>query len=121
MAFRILADGVLVLHLAFILFVIFGGLLVARWPRVAWLHLPAVAWGAWVEFAGWVCPLTPLENWLRRRGGLPGYASAFVEHYLLPLLYPATLTRGLQCALGAAALLINAAVYVLVLRHRAPR
>ena len=94
MGFRIFADATVVLHLGFVLFVIFGGLLVARCPWIAWIHLPSAAWGAWVEFAGWVCPLTPLENWLRQQGGGPGYTSSFIEHYLMPILLPIlSLTR----------------------------
>ena len=121
MALRILADATVVLHFAFVLFVIFGGLLVAWRPWVAWLHLPAASWGAWVELAGWVCPLTPLENWLRREGGEPTYTSSFVERYLLPILYPASLTPELQWVLGGLVLAVNAVVYFAVLRHRARR
>ena len=119
MVFRFLADLTVVLHAAFVVFVIFGGVLVVRWPRVAWLHLPAVAWGAWIEFAGWLCPLTPLENRLRARSGGPEYTSSFIEHYLTPLLYPAALSRDLQYALGALVLIINAVVYAFVLGRRA--
>ena len=82
MAFRLLADATVVAHLAFVLFVVAGGLLVLRWPRVAWAHVPAVAWGAWVEFAGWICPLTPLENWLRARGGQTAYTASFIDQYV---------------------------------------
>ena len=92
MIYRLLADAVVLLHLAFVFFVFLGGLLVLRRPRLLWVHLPAVAWGAWVEFTGRVCPLTPLENWLRRRGGGPGYASDFIEHYIEPFLYPPLLS-----------------------------
>jgi uncharacterized protein DUF2784 len=119
MAFWILADATVVLHLAFVVFALLGGLLALRWPRVAWVHVPAAAWGAWVEFAGWICPLTPLENWLRRHGGEAGYPSTFVEHYLMPLLYPASLSRELQWGLGGIVLLANAAAYTLVVRRRA--
>ena len=119
MAFRLLADATLVLHLLFVAFVVCGGLLVLRWPRMAWAHLPAAAWGASVEFAGWICPLTPLENWLRRRGGQQAYSSSFVEEYLLPLLYPPTLSRESQWVLGGIVLLANALVYAVVLRHSA--
>ena len=119
MAFRVLADVTVLLHLAFVVFLVLGGLLVARWPSAAWVHLPAAAWGAWVEFAGWFCPLTPLENWLRTQGGAPAYTSGFIEHYLIPLLYPSSLSRELQYALGALVLLINAVVYAAVLRRRA--
>jgi hypothetical protein len=118
-AFRLLADATLVLHLLFVAFVVCGGLLVLRWPRMAWAHLPAAAWGASVEFAGWICPLTPLENWLRRRGGQQAYSSSFVEEYLLPLLYPPTLSRESQWVLGGIVLLANALVYAVVLRHSA--
>lgn len=89
MAYRILADATVVLHFAFLLFAVFGGLLVGWRPWVAWLHLPAASWGVCVEFTGWVCPLTPLENWLRERGGGPTYTAPFVEHHILPILYPA--------------------------------
>ena len=119
MALRVLADVTVVVHLAFVAFVMLGGLLALRWPAAAWLHVPAAAWGAWVELAGWVCPLTPLENWLRREGGAPVYTSGFVEHYLLPLLYPTSLSRELQLALAACVLLVNAGIYAVVLRRRA--
>ena len=117
MTFRILADATVVLHLAFVLFVVLGGLIVARWRWVAWAHLPAAAWAAWVEFVGLVCPLTPLENWLREQSGGIAYSSGFIEHYLLPVLYPASLSRELQWALGGVVLLINAGVYLVVFRR----
>ena len=115
---RLLADTVVALHLAFILFVVGGGLLVLwrRWWAV--LHLPAVAWGAWTEFTGTLCPLTPWEQALRRQAGEAGYAGGFVEHYIVPLIYPATLTPRLQLALGAFVLLLNAAVYLGAWRWR---
>jgi len=106
-----LADTVVVVHLMFVLFVIGGGFLVLKVTRLAWLHLPAVAWGAAIEFGGWICPLTPLENWLRARGLGTPYQGGFMEHYLLPLLYPAALTREFQAALGAAVVLLNTFVY----------
>lgn len=112
------ADAVLALHLAFILFVLLGGLLALRWRPVIWCHLPAAAWGALTELTGWICPLTPLETWLRRRAGMGGYEGGFVEHYLLPLIYPAHLTRELQIALGLMVILLNAAVYARVLSRR---
>ncbi len=121
MAFRILADATVVLHLAFVVFVLLGGLLVLRRPQVAWVHLPAAAWGAWVEFAGAVCPLTPFENWLREQGGGVAYSSGFIEHYLLPILYPASLSRELEWALGGMVLLVNAVVYIVVLGRRTQR
>ena len=117
MLFRFLADATVALHLAFVVFVLLGGALVLRWPRMAWVHLPSAAWGAWIEFAGWVCPLTPLENWLRQQGGGPAYTASFVEHYLVPVLYPSMLSRELQWALGGVVLLVNAAVYLAVLRR----
>jgi hypothetical protein len=115
---RVLADGVVLLHLAFVVFALLGGLGVPRWPRLAWLHLPAVGWAALVEIAGWPCPLTPLENELRRAAGAAGYTGGFLEHYALALLYPAGLTRGLQVALGAAVLAVNVAVYGWAWRRR---
>lgn len=113
-----LADLVVVLHFCFVLFVLFGGVLALRWPRVAWVHLPAAAWGALIEFAGWICPLTPLENWLRRQGGIAGYEGGFVEHYVLPVLYPGALTRNIQLVLGVIVLLLNILIYRHVLRRR---
>jgi hypothetical protein len=113
---RFLADLTVVLHLTFVIFVVLGGLLVVRWPRLVWAHLPAAAWGAWVEFAGWVCPLTPLENWLRMQGGDSSYPSSFIEHYLIPLLYPASLSRELQYVLGTFVVLVNAVIYATILR-----
>jgi hypothetical protein len=118
MVFRILADATVVLHFVFILFVLLGGVLVAHWPRAAWIHLPAAGWGAFVEFAGWICPLTPLENWLRRHGGGPAYTTSFVEYYLVPVLYPSSLPRELQWGLGGLVLVVNVAVYLVVLRRR---
>jgi len=121
MWFRFLADLTVIVHLAFVLFVVFGGLLVLRWRRVAWLHLPAAVWGAWIEFAGWLCPLTPLENWLRERGGRPAYTSSFVERYIIPTLYPDSLSREVQWVLGGLVLLVNGLVYLMVLRRRLNR
>ena len=114
-----LANLVLALHAAFIAFVALGGLLVARWPRTAWLHLPAVAWGAGISFAGAICPLTPLENALRDVAGHGGYAGGFIEHYLLAFIYPDGLTRAAQIGLGVAALVVNALAYAWEWRRRA--
>ena len=113
------ADAIVALHFAFVLFVVLGASLVLRWPRVAWIHVPAVIWGALVEFTGWICPLTPLENRLRRRAGETGYQGDFIAHYVLPMLYPNGLTRQDQLVLGGAALAINIAIYTLAfVRHR---
>ena len=106
-----LADLVLCIHVGFVFFVIFGGLLVLKWRWIAWLHLPAAVWGAVVEFTGWICPLTPLENWLREKGGKASYRSDFIAQYLLPVLYPEDLTRDLQLLLGTGVVVLNAAVY----------
>jgi len=117
MLYRVAADGVLVLHFAFVLFALLGGLVVLRVPGFAWLHLPAVAWGAFVEFSGRICPLTPLEVALRQAAGDAGYAGDFLEHYIVAILYPDGLTRGLQILFGAAVLLVNVAIYAAVLRR----
>lgn len=119
MPHRLLADALVVVHLAFVLFVVLGGLLALRWPRAAWVHLPAAAWGAWIEWAGWICPLTPLENRLRQRGGQSGYETTFVEQYIVPVLYPPGLSRETQWVLGALVVAVNVAVYLWVLRRRA--
>ncbi len=114
-----LADGVVAVHFLFLLFVVLGGLLALRWPRIAWMHVPCAVWGALIEFAGIICPLTPLEQWLRARGGERPYAGGFIAHYIMPVLYPSGLTRTLQLVLGAAVVLLNAAVYwQVVRRHR---
>lgn len=112
------ADLLVLLHFGFVLFVGLGGLLVLRWPRVAWLHVPAALWGIAIEFAGWVCPLTPLEQQLRLAAGLASYQGGFIEHYILPLLYPVGLTRSMQWMLGLAVLLINGGIYGYLLYKR---
>ena len=118
---RLAADLVVLLHLGFILFVVFGGLGVLRHPRLAWLHLPAAAWGALVELMGLYCPLTELENALRRAGAEQGYTDSFIEHYLLPVIYPAGLTPRLQLILGLGVLLLNGGLYGWLLwRHYRP-
>ena len=114
--FSAAADLVVVAHATFVVFVVVGGLLVVRWPRLAWVHLPASAWGVLIEFAGWVCPLTPLEHYLRQRSGGSAYQGEFIEHYVLSLLYPAHLTRGGQICLAAFALIVNMFVYWQVIR-----
>ena len=118
MNYRLLADLALIVHAAFVAFVVFGWAFVL-WKRwFAWLHLPAVAWGAWIEFSGGICPLTPLENRWLRLAGEEGYPGGFIEHYLLAALYPEGLTRGIQVALGTAALAINAAAYARIAWRR---
>lgn len=121
MLYRILADAVVVLHFGFVLFVVLGGLFALRWPRAAWVHLPAALWGAGIEFAGGICPLTPLEIHLRRLGGEAGYAGGFVEHYVLPVLYPAALSRDIQYVLGGIVIGLNLLIYVIVFRRCSAR
>ncbi len=111
MIYECLADFVVLVHFAFVLFVIVGGLLALKWRRVIWIHLPCVLWGALNEFFGWICPLTPLENWLREAGGRAGYQASFVEHYILPILYPAALTRAMQIILGLKVVAVNVMIY----------
>ncbi|HYA65945.1 MAG TPA: DUF2784 domain-containing protein [Burkholderiaceae bacterium] len=115
------ADVILLAHAAFILFVVLGGLLVLRFRKLKWIHLAAVAWGAMIEFSGWICPLTPLENMLRRSAGAKGYSGGFFEHYVLALIYPSDLSRQLQVVLGLAVLGLNALIYGLLLRRRSVR
>jgi hypothetical protein len=107
-----LADLVVTLHLAFVLFVGLGGLLVLRWRWVAWLHVPAAVWGVWIEFSGRICPLTPLENQYRQLGGAAGYEGGFIAHYILPALYPHGLTRTAQVVLGVAVAAFNVWLYI---------
>ena len=121
MGWRLAADALVVIHLGFILFVLFGGLLLLRWPRLLWLHLPAVAWGATVEFFHLLCSLTPWENQLRQAAGDAGYEGGFIEHYLIPVIYPAGLTPQVQLWLGGFVVLINVAVYAYLLLVRCKR
>jgi hypothetical protein len=111
MLYRLLADLIVVVHFSFMLFVVAGGALVLRWPKVAWVHVPALIWGALIEFFGWVCPLTPLEVALRHRGGEAAYTGGFIAHYLVSVLYPEGLTRGIQVGLGVLVLALNGVVY----------
>ena len=111
MPYGFLAGVVVLIHLLFVLFVVLGGLLVLRWPKAAYVHLPAAAWGAAIEFAGFICPLTPLENSLRRHAGASSYSTGFIEHYLLPVLYPSGLMRGTQVVLGMIVIAVNIAIY----------
>jgi len=119
---RVAADLVLVVHLAFILFVVGGALLVFRYHWLVWVHVPAAVWGAWVEITGRICPLTIAENKLRLHAGLAGYEDSFIEHYLVPIIYPGTLTRSMQLVLAAIVVVVNACLYsYLLLRWRKTR
>jgi hypothetical protein len=115
---RALADLVVLVHLAFILFAVLGGLLAFRWRWIPWAHLPAAAWAAIIEIFGWICPLTPLEQHLRRESGVAGYSGGFIEHYVIPIMYPAGLTREVQFVLAGVVIVINVAVYTLLWRRR---
>src|SRR5688572_2102235 len=117
MGSRILADALVLIHFGFVLFVAAGGLLVLRWPRLAFAHVPAALWGAWIELSGGICPLTPMEKELRVRAGQEAYVGDFVGHYVLPMLYPPGLTRGAQLVLGAVVLVANVAIYAILVRR----
>ena len=117
MLYRALADLVVLTHLAFIVFALLGGLLALRWRWLPWVHLPAAAWGASVEVFGWFCPLTPLENSLRRASGAAGYPGGFIENYLVPIIYPAELTREMQLIAACVVVAFNVAVYGVVWRQ----
>lgn len=122
MLYRLLADLVVALHVCFVAFVVAGGFLVLLRPALVWVHVPAAVWGTLIEYVGWECPLTPLENMLRRRGGAAGYAGGFIDHYVLPVLYPIGLTRHVQMILGTLVVAVNVVVYgVLVTRLRRRR
>ncbi len=112
------ADLLVVVHFAFIVFVIFGGLLVLKWGKVSILHIPSVLWGALIEFKGWICPLTPLENHFREAAGGVGYTGGYINYYLMPIIYPEGLTQGIQIVLGVIVLAINLCVYGLVVLVR---
>lgn len=116
MPFRLLADITVALHAMFILFVIAGGFLAWRWRRIAWVHIPCAAWGALIELAGWVCPLTPVEVELRRRAGEAGYEGGFIEHYLLPVMYPDDWSLALRLTLAGLVILVNGIAYGVYLR-----
>jgi hypothetical protein len=115
--YRLLASAVVAFHGLFILFVVFGGFVAWRWRWVAAIHLPCAVWGMLIEFRGWICPLTPLENSLRARAGQAGYSGGFIEQYLLPAMYPTGLTPRIQTALGSAVLVINAVAYAVLIRR----
>ena len=118
MVYRGFADVVLLVHLAFIVFVLLGGMLALKWRWIPWIHLPAALWAAALEFRGWICPLTPLENWLRQASGEAGYSSGFIEHYILPVIYPAGLTSSIQVVLGLIVVFLNIGIYGLVYSRR---
>ncbi len=114
MIYGLLADLVLALHALFVVFVVLGGLLALRWRRAVFVHVPCALWGAWVALAGWICPLTPLEVVLRQQAGEGGYTGGFLERYLVPILYPGDLTRGIQIGLGVVVLVLNIAIYAAI-------
>lgn len=118
MIHQLFADLILLAHAVFVVFVVFGGLLVPRYPKVLWWHLPALFWGIVVQWADWICPLTPLENYFRQLGGDAGYEGGFVEHFVSRFLYPEHLTLELRYLLGLALVLLNVAVYLFVLARR---
>jgi len=115
---RVAADFIVIIHFGFIVFIVLGGLLVFRWPKLMRLHLPAVAWGVVIEFAGFICPLTPLENRLRIAAGESGYSSGFIDQYLIPVVYPDGLNRPTQIALGVLVISINLVIYGVVVAKR---
>jgi hypothetical protein len=112
--YAFLADAIVVLHLLFILFVVSGGFVALKWLKLVYFHIPAAVWGVYIEFSGGICPLTPLENWLRLHSGQLGYEGGFIERYIIPVLYPVNLTRDVQMVLGVTALLINVLAYTLL-------
>lgn len=111
MASHAAANAIVLLHFGFILFVLLGGFLVLKWPKLMWLHLPVAVWGVLIEFFSWYCPLTKWENYFLAQAGRAGYSGGFVEHYIMPVIYPAGLTRGIELAIGAFVLVLNAAIY----------
>ncbi|HEY4133149.1 MAG TPA: DUF2784 domain-containing protein [Gemmatimonadaceae bacterium] len=121
MIYRALADALALIHAAFVLFVIFGGLFAIRWHRAIWAHIPAAVWGVVIEYTGWICPLTPIENALRHQAGEAGYSGGFVEHYVLRALYPSGLTRAIGFMLGTVVLCMNILIYFYIWRHRRAR
>jgi len=119
--YRLLADFIVLIHFAFVVFAVFGGVLAAKWRRVTPLHIAAVVWAALIEFNGWICPLTPLENWFREKSAGAVYHSDFITHYILPILYPEGLTRAAQIALGILVILFNLAIYGWAFRRKTGR
>ena len=121
MIYSFLADLLVVFHLVFILYVIAGALLIFKWTKTLWLHLPSCFWGMTVEFTGWICPLTPWEIQLRRLAGEEGYSESFIEHYLIPIIYPSGLNWEIQMLLGSIVLIVNLSLYTLILIKRRKR
>ena len=121
MIYSFLADLLVVFHLVFILYVIAGALLIFKWPKTLWLHLPSCFWGMTVEFIGWICPLTTWEIQLRRLAGEEGYTRSFIEHYLIPIIYPSGLNREIQMLMGSIVLIVNLSLYTLILIKRRKR
>ena len=111
MLYHYLADVIVIIHFVFIIFVIFGAFLLIRWRWIIWMHLPSAMWGVFIEFSGWICPLTPLENKLRKISVLDSYAISFVEHYIIPLIYPTDLTREVQILFGVVVVTVNMLIY----------
>ncbi len=111
MPYKLAADLLVLIHFGFIIFVVLGGLLVFRWPKVAWVHVPAAAWGAWIEFSHGTCPLTPLEQSLRVKAGTPTYDGSFIDQYIIPLVYPPGFDPETATLLGLAVLSINIVIY----------
>ena len=116
--YLLLADLIVILHLGFIVFAVLGAVLLFKWPRLVWLHVPAVIWAAITEFMGLICPLTPLENWLRQQAGADPYQSSFISHYLLPLIYPPGLTPSIQWVLGGILITLNVVIYAWLYRFK---
>ena len=121
MAYRFTADLVTILHLLFIVLVVLGGLLVLRWPRLAWVHVPIVIWGFLIEVMGWICPLTPLEQKLRLAAGERGYEGSFIDHYIVPLMYPQGLTYSMRMVLAGIIAVLNISIYLWLIRKRLAR
>ena len=116
-----LSDIIVLIHFGFVFFSVIGGFLVLKWKRMIWIHLPAVFWVIWIEMTGWICPLTPLENWFRLKSGTSGYQTGFIDHYIISLLYPAGLTRSFQFVLGISLLVVNLGIYGWILRIQGRR
>jgi hypothetical protein len=115
------ADAVVIVHFLFIIFVVFGGILVLQWRWIAWGHIPCAVYGALIEFFGWICPLTPLENRLRIEAVRSGYSGGFIDHYIMPIVYPSGLTPGIQLVLGIGVIVFNMLIYALILFRQSGR